>query len=622
MNPHALKTFSVLEQIASPDDLKGMSESDLQKLAGELREFMVRSVSKSGGHLASSLGAVELAIALHTVFDTPEDRLVWDVGHQAYAHKILTGRREGMGTIRQKGGLSGFPSRDESPYDTFGVGHSSTSISAALGMSLAAREKGLERECVAVIGDGAMTAGEAFEAMNHAGDVKADMIVVLNDNTMSISENVGALAKYFGKLISGKFYSAIRERSKKLFQRMPDRLLDFARRAEEHVKGMVVPGTLFEEMGFTYFGPVDGHDLPTLLRAFRNLKSLSGPRLLHVVTQKGKGYAPAETNPIAYHGVSPFDPETGMISATQGEPTFTEVFGQWICWAAEQDSSLAAITPAMREGSGLVGFSQRFPERFFDVAIAEQHAVTFAAGLATEGVKPIVAIYSTFLQRAYDQLVHDVALQNLPVIFAVDRAGIVGQDGSTHNGYFDIGLMRAIPNMVIMAPSRADEAWWMLNTALRYEGPVAIRYPRDKAGKLNLDDDQVKASVLSVGKANVVRQGQTVAFLVFGPFVSLAMELAEQMHATVVDMRFIKPLDSELLNQLANTHSKWVTIEDGMLAGGAGSAVLEYAMLNRLSVEVSCFGLPDLFLEHGKRDEILTLAGLDLAGIKKALGGS
>ena len=611
-------SYPLLDDIKTPSDIRTFDAEQLIELAGEIRRCMLSTVSRSGGHLASSLGAVELVIALHRTFNTPDDRIVWDVGHQAYAHKILTGRREQMATIRQFGGLAGFPCRQESQYDSFGVGHSSTSISAALGMATAARYRGEARQCIAVIGDGAMTAGEAFEALNHAGGERANMLVILNDNNMFISENVGALAKYFGKLISGKLYASIRERSRKIFGRMPDGILDFARRAEEHVKGMVVPGTLFEEMGFTYFGPVDGHDMPGLLRALENVKQLEGPRLLHVVTRKGKGYSPAEDNPIVYHGVSPFDLKEGVCVQVADRLTYTEVFGRWICEMAARDERLIGITPAMREGSGLVAFSQQYPGRYHDVAIAEQHAVTFAAGLAAEGLKPVLAIYSTFLQRGYDQLVHDVALQNLPVLFAVDRAGIVGPDGATHNGVFDLGFCRSLPNLTVMVPSDANECYQMLTTAFTLSGPAAVRYPRDYAGLLTLAPEE-QFEPLEVGRARMVRQGRSVALLVFGTLLERCREFALADDLTLVDMRFVKPLDESLLRSLADSHDLLVTLEDGVVAGGAGSAVAEFLSRVGRHQPIVHLGIPDGFVSHGKRDVLLQQQGLDSVGIRAAI---
>lgn len=618
MNSIENSTPSLLDRIKTPSDLRALEPAQLPQLADELRQEMLANVSRSGGHLASSLGVVELTIALHWIFNTPEDRIVWDVGHQAYAHKIVTERKEQMSTIRQYGGLAGFPCRQESEYDAFGVGHSSTSISAALGMAVAAKYLQESRQSIAVIGDGAMTAGEAFEALNHAGGERANILVILNDNNMFISENVGALAKYFGKLISGKLYASIRERTRKLFSRMPDGLLDFARRVEEHMKGMVVPSTFFEEMGFIYFGPVDGHDLPGLLTALSSVKELEGPRLLHIVTQKGKGYSPAEEDPTAYHGVSPFDLEQGVCCAESEQLSYTEVFGRWICDMAERDHRLIGITPAMREGSGLVPFSKAYPDRYHDVAIAEQHAVTFAAGLSTEGLKPVLAIYSTFLQRGYDQLVHDVALQNLPVIFAVDRAGIVGPDGATHNGVFDLGFCRSLPNMTVMAPSDANECYRMLTTAYSLSTPTVVRYPRDNAGELDLTESE-QFEPIEVGRARVVREGRSVALLVFGTLLQSCYALAESENLTLVDMRFVKPLDESLLLSLAQSHDLLITLEDGVVAGGAGSGVAEFLSHSGEEIPLLHLGLPDQFVPHGKREELLQAFKLDELGIRNAI---
>jgi 1-deoxy-D-xylulose-5-phosphate synthase len=609
--------YPLLDNIDSPSDLRRLGKPELPQLAAELREFLIHSVARTGGHLAANLGTVELTIALHYVFDTPNDRLVWDVGHQSYPHKILTGRRERMETLRQHGGLAGFPNRAESPYDTFGVGHSSTSISAALGMAIAAQQEGSERRTVAVIGDGALTAGMAFEALNHAGERAANLLVVLNDNEMSISRNVGGMSRYLGKILSGRLYSTVREGGKKVLSGMPA-VMELARRAEEHMKGMVVPGTLFEELGFNYIGPVDGHDLPGLVRTLRNIRDLRGPQFLHVVTRKGKGYAPAEQDPSAYHGVSRFDPATGAApaSAGGGTPTYTEVFGRWICDRAVADSDLMAITPAMREGSGLVEFSDRFPDRFLDVGIAEQHAVTLAAGLACDGMKPVVAIYSTFLQRAYDQLIHDVALQNLPVLFAIDRAGLVGPDGPTHAGSFDLSYLRAIPNMVIMAPADEDECRCLLETGYHHDGPAAVRYPRGRGPGVTV---RTELEALPLGKAELRRQGQGVAVLAFGSMVAPAMEAAETMDATVANMRFIKPLDAELVLELARSHELLVTVEENAVAGGAGSAVAELLAERGVTVPLLHLGLPDRFVEHGERGELLSQCGLDARGIAQAV---
>ncbi len=607
-----MERYPLLESVRSPEDLRALPEERLPELAAELRRFLIDSVSRTGGHLASNLGAVELAVALHYVFDTPRDRLVWDVGHQSYPHKILTGRREAMARLRRAGGPSGFPRRSESPYDAFGTGHSSTSISAALGMALAAQRQGLSHKAVAVIGDGALTAGMAFEALNHAGDLHADLLVVLNDNDMSISPNVGGLANHLARILSGKLYVSMREQGKKVLRRMPS-VWELARRAEEHMKGMVVPGTLFEELGFNYIGPVDGHDLPVLVRTLRNLRELEGPQFLHVVTRKGKGYPPAERDPCRYHGVVPFDPDQGLPPAAPGgTPTYTEVFGAWVCDMAEADPRLVAITPAMREGSGLVTFSQRFPERYYDVGIAEQHAVTLAAGLACDGMRPVVAIYSTFLQRAYDQLIHDVALQNLPVSFAIDRAGLVGPDGATHAGSFDLSYLRCVPNLVVMAPADENECRRMLTTAHLHEGPAAVRYPRGKGPGVPVDQD---LRPLPLGRGEVRRRGRRVALLAFGSMVTPALEAGESLGATVANMRFVKPLDEALVRELAATHELLVTVEENAVAGGAGSAVAEFLAREGIAAPLLQLGLPDRFLEHGERGELLAACGLDAAGI-------
>ncbi|WP_297527984.1 1-deoxy-D-xylulose-5-phosphate synthase [Thiohalobacter sp.] len=608
--------FPLLATIDSPADLRRLPEAELPALARELRAFLIDSVSRTGGHLAAGLGTVELTLALHYVYRTPEDRLVWDVGHQSYPHKILTGRRERMASLRQRGGLAGFPRREESEYDTFGVGHSSTSISAALGMALAARRAGSRRRVVAVIGDGAMTAGQAFEALNHAGDARADLLVILNDNEMSISPNVGALSSHLARLLSGRMYATVREGGKRILRNLPP-VAELARRAEEHMKGMVVPGTLFEEMGFNYLGPIDGHDLPALVSTLRNVRELRGPQLLHVVTRKGKGYAPAEANPCAYHGVGRFDPVTGECESTPATgPTYTQVFGDWLCDMAETDPSLVAITPAMREGSGLVEFSRRFPDRYFDVGIAEQHAVTLAAGLACEGLHPVVAIYSTFLQRGYDQLIHDVALQNLPVTFAIDRAGLVGPDGPTHTGSFDLGYLRCTPNLVVMAPADENECRRMLTTAQRHPGPAAVRYPRGTGPGVAVSPELVP---LPLGRGEIRRQGREVAILSFGSLLDRALAAAEALDATVANMRFVKPLDTELLQQLLSGHRLWVTLEDNALAGGAGSAVAEWLADQGQAMPLLRLGLPDAFIEQGSRDELLAECGLDAAGIRRSI---
>ena len=607
------KTYPLLGRIDSPDDLRQLPESQLAPLARELRAFMIESVSRTGGHLAAGLGTVELTIALHYVFDTPRDRLVWDVGHQSYPHKILTGRREAMAGLRRRGGLSGFPKRSESEYDAFGVGHSSTSISAATGMAIAFARRGEPHQAIAVIGDGAMTAGQAFEALNHAGDIGANVLVVLNDNEMSISPNVGAMSSYLARLLSGRMYTSMREHGKRMLSVLPP-VAELARRAEEHMKGMVVPGTLFEEMGFHYFGPIDGHDLDALIPMLRNLRELEGPRLLHVVTRKGKGYPPAEANPCAYHGVTPFDPVEGLRSSEQpATPTFTEVFGQWLCDMAERDPDLVAITPAMREGSGMVSFSERFPDRFFDVGIAEQHSVTLAAGLACEGMRPVLAIYSTFLQRGYDQLIHDVALQNLPVTFAIDRAGLVGPDGPTHAGSFDLSYLRCIPNLVVMAPADENECRQMLYTAHRHDGPAAVRYPRGRGPGVPVDTE---LQALPIGQAQPVRQGREIAILAFGTLLSACRPVAEALDATLVNMRFVKPLDRDLILRMAERHALIVTVEENVIAGGAGSGVNEVLEAAGCRTRVLNLGLPDYFQEQGTREQLLAEAGLDPEGIR------
>lgn len=602
----------MLDSIHSPADLRCLDLEALPTVCEELRTFLLDSVSRGGGHFSSNLGTVELTVALHYVFNTPVDRLVWDVGHQAYPHKVLTGRRERMNTIRQKDGLSGFPKRCESEYDTFGVGHSSTSISAALGMALAARQKGEDSQAIAVIGDGAMTAGMAYEALNHAGDLDANLLVVLNDNEMSISPNVGALRKYLTHLLSGRMYSTMREGGKKALSHSKS-LSKLVKLTEEHMKGMVLPGTLFEEMGFKYYGPIDGHDVQELVHVLRNLQQINGPRLLHVITKKGKGYEPAEEDPCTYHGVTPFNLQTGLVSSgKKSTPTYTQVFGQWLCDMAEHDSRLVGITPAMREGSGLVAFSERFPERYFDVGIAEQHAVTLAAGLACEGLKPVVAIYSTFLQRAYDQLLHDVAIQNLPVVFAIDRAGLVGADGPTHSGNYDLSYLRCIPNMIVMTPADEDECRQMLYTAFLQEQPTAVRYPRGKG--IGVEPDAAMHAI-PIGKALKLRSGHSIALLLFGSLLTAAQEAAEELDATLVNMRFVKPLDEAMLRELAKTHDLLVTIEDNAVMGGAGSAVNEYLHAAELPVSVINLGLPDTYIEHAQREEQLAACGLDAQGI-------
>ena len=616
MNP-APDKYPLLYAIESPADLRRMSFGELPALAAELREFLIQSVSTRGGHFAAGLGTVELTIALHYVFDTPHDRLVWDVGHQAYPHKVLTGRRDRLHTIKQDGGLAPFPARHESEYDTFGVGHSSTSISAALGMAVAAARTGSDRRVVAVIGDGAMTAGMAFEALNHAGSLPADLLVILNDNDMSISENVGALSNHFARALSGRMYAHLREGGKKVLRQMPT-VWELARRSEEHLKGMVLPGTLFEEMGFNYIGPIDGHDVKALVLTLRNIRKLRGPQFLHVVTRKGKGYAPAEADPIKWHGPGPFDPASGTIFKEKSSgPTYSQVFGQWLCDMAERDPRIIGITPAMREGSGLVEFSKRFPDRYFDVAIAEQHAVTFAAGLAAEGLKPVVAIYSTFLQRAYDQLIHDVALQGLPVVFALDRAGLVGSDGATHQGSYDLTYLRCIPNMVIMAPADENECRQMLYTASALEGPAMVRYPRGCGPGVAVASE---LTALGLGKAQLRREGKSgLAVLAFGALVAPAQSIAERLDATFVNMRFVKPLDEDLIVALAARHRALVTIEENVTQGGAGSAVGEVLASEGLQLPLLQLGIPDRFIEHGSRESCLAAAGLDAASLSASV---
>ncbi len=608
--------YPLLAQANTPDELRQLPQERLTALCDELRQFLLRSVSRSSGHLASGLGVVELTVALHYVYQTPVDRLVWDVGHQAYPHKILTGRRDRMQTIRQKDGLHPFPWREESEYDTLSVGHSSTSIGAALGMAIAAKKEGQGRKAVAIIGDGALTAGMAFEALNHAGDLHEDLLVILNDNEMSISENVGALNNHLARWLSGQLYTTIREGGKKVLSGLPP-VKELARRAEEHIKGMVIPGTLFEEFGFNYIGPIDGHDVNALISTLKNMRQLKGPQLLHVMTKKGKGYEPAEKDPIGYHGVPKFNPDDDCLPKTSGgKPGFSTIFGQWLCDMAAQDEKLVGITPAMREGSGMVEFSQQFPDRYFDVAIAEQHAVTLAAGMAIEGLKPVVAIYSSFLQRAYDQLIHDVALQNLPVLFAIDRAGIVGADGPTHQGAFDISFLRTIPNLTIMTPSDEDECRQMLYTGFQLGSPAAVRYPRGIGSGIT---PQVAMQSLPIGRGRLLRQGKEIAILAFGTLLQQAKPVAEALDATLVDMRFVKPLDEALLAELAASHQTLVTLEEGSLCGGAGSAVNEALQRLRVYKPVLNLGLPDRFIEQGSQTEILQLLGLDAASIEASI---
>ena len=610
--------YPLLSQLPTPDHLRKLPESELPAVADELRAYLIETVSQVGGHFGAGLGVVELTVALHYLYETPDDKLVWDVGHQCYPHKILTGRAETIHTVKKKDGVAPFPRREESPYDTFGVGHSSTSISAALGMAVAAQRSSDSRRFVAVIGDGAMTAGMAFEALNHAGgmDPEPDVLVILNDNQMSISENVGGMTKMLGKMMASQTLNAVRESGKKILGDKNKPAAKFVRRWEEHWKGMFVPSTLFEEMGFHYNGPIDGHDLPTLLSALKTCKQLKGPQLLHVLTTKGKGYNPAEGDQIEYHAVSPFDPSIGVQKKAPAKPTYTSVFGDWLCDMAAADPKLMGITPAMREGSGLVRFSQEFPLRYFDTAIAEQHAVTFAAGLACEGAKPVVAIYSSFLQRAYDQLIHDVALQNLDVLFAIDRAGLVGPDGATHSGSFDISFLRCIPNMVIMAPSDERECRMMLSTGFHYPGPAAVRYPRGSGTGIAAGND---LETLPLGKARVMRRGNTLVLLAFGSVLPAAAKIAEILNATLVDMRFVKPLDEGLLRELAGSHARFVTIEDNAVMGGAGSAVSEFFRHEAIVVDLLQLGLPDRYQEHASREELLAEAGIDSNAIQAAI---
>jgi len=611
-----MTSYSLLETIDDPESLRKLDRRAIAQLASELRAFILESVAGTGGHLSSNLGTVELTIALHYVFRTPEDRLIWDVGHQTYGHKILTGRRARMRSLRQKGGIAGFPRREESEYDAFGTAHSSTSISAALGMAVAAKRRGNDRHVIAVIGDGAMTAGMAFEALNNAEQSGAKVIVVLNDNDMAISENVGALNNYLAKLMSGRFYAATKKTADKVLSIAPP-VKELARRFEEHAKGMLTPSTLFEEFGFNYTGPVDGHNLNALIDTLGNIKRLEGPQFLHVVTRKGQGYKLAEEDPIAYHGPGRFDPGVGLVKPdARPKPTFTQVFGEWLCEMARLDKRLVGITPAMREGSGLVKFSQEFPDRYFDVGIAEQHAVTFAAGLAVDGMKPVVAIYSTFLQRAYDQLIHDVALQNLPVVFALDRGGLVGADGPTHHGAFDLSYLRCIPNMMVMAPADENECRQMLYTAFKADGPSAVRYPRGAGPGAEIASAMM---ALPIGRGEVRREGRGVAILAFGTVLKAALEAGSEINATVANMRFVKPLDRELVFRLATSHDLLVTIEENVASGGAGSAVLEALAADGLAMPVLQLGLPDAFVEHGDPQQLIAECGLDRDGIVRSI---
>lgn len=612
--PAAAPAYPLLDDIRAPADLRKLPQAQLPKLARELREFLIQTVATRGGHFAAGLGTVELTIALHYVFETPVDRIVWDVGHQAYPHKVLTGRRERLHTIKQKDGLAPFPSRAESVFDTFGVGHSSTSISAALGMAIGAAQLGEQRRVVAVMGDGAMSAGLAFEALNHAGSLDVNLLVILNDNDMSISENVGAMSNYFARVLSGKMYAHLKEGSKKVLRQMPS-VWELARRSEEHMKGMVLPGTMFEEMGWNYIGPIDGHDVKALVKTLRNLRELRGPQFLHIVTRKGKGYPPAEADPIKWHGPGPFDPLSGTIYKEKASgPTYSQVFGQWLCDMAARDPRIVGITPAMREGSGLVEFEKRFPERYYDVAIAEQHAVTFAAGLACEGARPVVAIYSTFLQRGYDQLIHDVALQKLPVVFAIDRAGLVGSDGVTHQGSYDLTFLRCIPNMVVMAPADENECRQMLFTATTLEQPAAVRYPRGQGPGVAI---QETLQAVPLGRAQLRREGRSgLAILAFGTMVAPCEKIAERLDATLVNMRFVKPLDVEMIERIAARHAALVTVEENAIAGGAGSAVAEELAARNVLLPLLQVGIPDRFVEHGSREECLAMAGLDAASLQ------
>jgi len=614
--PRERPSTPLLDKAATPDGLRRLGEAELEALADELRLELLYTVGQTGGHFGAGLGVIELTVALHYVFDTPDDRLVWDVGHQAYPHKILTGRREQMSTLRQKGGVAAFPRRSESEYDTFGVGHSSTSISAALGMAIAARLQGSERKSIAVIGDGALTAGMAFEALNHAPEVNADMLVILNDNDMSISRNVGGLSNYLAKILSSRTYASMREGSKKVLSRLPG-AWEIARRTEEYAKGMLVPGTLFEELGWNYIGPIDGHDLPTLIATLRNMRDLKGPQFLHVVTKKGKGFAPAEVDPIGYHAITKLDPVNAPVAPKKASgPKYSGVFGQWLCDMAAADERLVGITPAMKEGSDLVEFSERFPERYFDVAIAEQHAVTLAAGMACEGSKPVVAIYSTFLQRGYDQLIHDVAVQNLDVLFAIDRAGLVGEDGPTHAGSFDLSYLRCIPGMLVMTPSDENELRKMLSTGHLCNGPAAVRYPRGTGPNSVIDNG---LEPLEIGKGIVRRQGSKVAMLVFGVQLAEALKVAEKIDATVVDMRFVKPLDEALVRDMAANHDLLVTLEENAIMGGAGAAVSEYLARENILKSVLHLGLPDVYVEHAKPAQMLAECGLDADGIEASI---
>ncbi len=612
--PRSRPSTPLLDAINETADLRELEDVQLPQLANELREYLLYCVGQSGGHFGAGLGVVELTVALHYLYETPNDRIVWDVGHQTYPHKILTGRREQMHGIRTQDGLAGFPKRSESEYDTFGVGHSSTSISAALGMALAARQQGIDRKTVAVIGDGAMTAGMAFEALTHSAHVEADMLVILNDNQMSISHNSGGLNTYFSKIWASKAYTNLRAGSKSVLSKIPQ-AWGVARRIEESMKGFVAPGVIFEELGFNYIGPIDGHDLPTLISTIRNMRELPGPQLLHIMTQKGKGFAPAEKDPVGYHAINKIEAKPSVAPAEPAaakKPKYQKVFGDWLCDMAKEDELLIGITPAMGEGSGMIEFSEQFPERYHDVAIAEQHAVTLAAGMACDGLKPVVAIYSTFLQRAYDQLIHDVALQNLDVLFGIDRAGLVGEDGPTHAGSFDLSFLRCIPNLLVMAPSDENETRQLLYTGFKYQGPAAVRYPRGTGPGALIEQ---KMTALDIGKGIVRRQGKGVAILNFGTLLADAMPAAETLNATVADMRFVKPLDQQLIIELASSHDLIVTLEENTIAGGAGAGVSEYLSSQGIDIPILHLGLPDTFIDHGKHQDLLAACGLSSSGI-------
>ena len=618
MTPIETNHYPLLSLINDPADLRLLSEAQLPQLANELRDYLINRLDQCGGHFAANLGTIELTIALHYLYQTPHDRLIWDVGHQAYPHKILTGRRDQIHTVKQPNGLAPFPKREESEYDAFGTGHSSTSIGAALGMAVGAKLNNIDRKVIAIIGDGGLTGGQAFEALNHGGDIDPNMLVILNDNEMSISENVGALSAYLGRILSGKTYATLREGSKKMLANMPP-ISRLAKKTEQHLKSLIVPGTLFEELGFNYVGPIDGHDLPALLSTLRTLKELKGAKLLHIITTKGKGYAPAEAAQIDYHAVKPGFHSKSSSHTTNNtikKPTYSDVFGEWLCDMATADSKLVGITPAMREGSGMVDFAKRFPDRYFDVGIAEQHALTFAAGLACENIKPVVAIYSTFLQRAYDQLIHDIALQNLDVTLGIDRGGLVGSDGPTHAGSFDLSYLRCIPNMIVMTPTDENECRQMLTTAYHYPGPAAVRYPRGTGTGIAIEKS---LDHIPIGKSVIARKGKKIALLVFGTLLSPALQAAEQLNATVINMRFVKPLDEEAILTAENTHDLLVTIEENAIMGGAGSAVSECLSRNRLHAPILHLGLPDVFLDHGNPDDMLANCGLDAKGMVKSI---